>query len=186
MFSLAAQSWASRNPGSHTIVQVSTGQQAIQAMQAYAQAHGSIDGLQVFSHSSNYGLLFNQSPGAQSLYVDMPRNTGSGAASIGDIRTSWFDQDADVNLWGCNTGWGQGSFAQELANRIGVDVTGAVGPTAFSGLPNGAPGQGLPTPVPGNYSGPMYMVPQYSNQGYTSFSPQRGGWYYSVRRFLGM
>ena len=46
------------------------------------------------------------------------------------------------------------------------------GPTVFSGVANGQPGQGLPDPVPADYKGGIYLVPQYSNRGFTSVKPE--------------
>ena len=44
--------------------------------------------------------------------------------------------------------------------------------TVFSGAANGQPGQGLPDPVPADYKGGIYLVPQYSNRGFTSVKPE--------------
>ena len=36
----------------------------------------------------------------------------------------------------------------------------------------GQPGQGLPDPVPADYKGGIYLVPQYSNRGFMSVKPE--------------
>jgi hypothetical protein len=175
MFTLAANTWARENPGVHQIVQVSSGEAAIQAMQAYAKDRGAIDSMQVFSHSSNRGIYFNQSASANSLYEGMPISAGSGARSVNQIKSSWFANNASVKLWGCNTAREDDPqpIAKTLANQIGLNVTGSTGPTAFSGSENGKPGQGLPSTVPADYTGPVHLVPQYSDQGFKTVSPER-------------
>ena len=36
----------------------------------------------------------------------------------------------------------------------------------------GQPGQGLPDPIPADYKGGIYLVPQYSNRGFMSVKPE--------------
>ncbi len=184
MFLLAAQTWASRNAGDHIIVSVSTGQAAIDAMKEYKEDKCCIDGLQIFAHSGNYGIFFSQSPGARSLYTNMPRSFRSGAAAISQIDASWFCESTVVKLWGCNTAWGTDSFAQQLANEIGQNVIGSTGPTAFSGVEDGLPGQGLPEPVPSVYNDPVFMVPQYHSQGYIEIAPEGTSWFDNLVRSI--
>ena len=165
MFTLAAKTWIKQNKGNHEIVQVGSGQEAIEAMQAYANKHGGIDGLQVFSHSGTSGLYFDTSGSYGSLY-----SGGAGwwaspflsnAARLNQIDPDWFKPNAKVKFNGCNTAKGDNSFAEQFANHIGngVSVTGSQSGNSFSGSPNGKPGQGLPSTVPWNYT-PVYLVPE--------------------------
>ena len=171
MFQLAAQTWANENPGSHQIVQVNTGKEAIAAMENYAKNNKGIDGLRYFGHSGKNGLYFDQSSGYASLY-----SGGAGwwyswikpnASRIGEIDPSLFNDDASVGLYGCNTANGEDSFAEKLANHLNIPVTGSQSGNSFSGKPNGRPGEGLPNPVPWNYT-PIYLVPE--GNGWKTFS----------------
>lgn len=172
MFSLAANTWVNQHGGGHQVVQVNSGLEAIQAMQNYAATNGGIDGLQVFSHSGSSGLYFDSSGSYGSLY-----SGGAGwwlspflhnAATLGQIDPAWFNNNANVQFFGCNTANGSDSFAEQFADHIGngISVTGSQSGNSFSGLPNGAPGQGLPNPVPSNYT-PVYLVPE--GAGWTTF-----------------
>ena len=177
MFTLAANTWVNNNPGSHQIVHATSGAEFITAMQNYAANNGGIiDGLQYFGHSSNYGLFINQGAGADSFYTDWWQHQcgctyGSGSSTVPSVDASWFNSSSEVKFWGCNAGWNTGSIAQQFANQIRQPVEAATGPTVFSGVPGGLPGQGLPSIIPSSYSGGVYLVPQYPHQGFTVFSP---------------
>ena len=82
--------------------------------------------------------------------------------------------DATVKLWGCNTNaiLDGVTIAQQIANQLQLNVEAASGPTVFSGVANGYPGQGLPDPVPSDYKGGIYLVPQYSNRGFSYVKPE--------------
>lgn len=60
---------------------------------------------------------------------------------------------------GCNTLNSDNSFGHQLGEHIGNNVTGATSGTQFSGNPDGPAGAGLPNPVPDNYTGDVYLVP---------------------------
>ncbi len=177
MFNLAAQTWVRTNPGSHQIVNVNSGQTFINAIDNYAKANnGMIDGLQYFGHSANYSLFVSQGSGSNSIYTNWftlqsLSSLGKPSRSIFDINFELFSKTNNITLHGCNAGFGERSFAQELANWLNIDVNAAVGPTAFSGLQNGKPNEGLPDRVPANYTGNVFLVPEYPNQGFRTFSP---------------
>ena len=171
MFNLAAQTWANQNEGTHQIVLVSSGQEAIAAMKDYASRNNGIDGIQFFGHSGPQGIYFDQSTGYASLY-----SGGIGwwyswlkpsAARIGEIDPSLFNKDATIGLYGCKTAKGKNSFAEKLASHLGIPVTGSQSGMSFSGKPNGKPGESLPNPVPGSYT-PVYLVPE--GNGWKTFS----------------
>ena len=118
-----------------------------------------------FSHSGSSGLYFDSSGSYGSLYSG---GTGwwlspllSNASRLGQIKPSWFNSGANVKFHGCNTANGNDSFAERFADHIGngISVTGFQSGNSFSGSQNGAPGQGLPNPVPWNYQ-PVYLVPE--------------------------
>jgi hypothetical protein len=177
-FTLAAQTWSNQSGTSNQIVQIGTGQDAIAAMAAYASANGgNIDGLEYFGHSGQYGLFPDPGSPQDGLYSDtyaaMAQAAGDnldpGAAQINQMNKNWFKHTKRIKFFGCNTGRtvnGMPSFAQQFAQYVGQPATGALGPTAFSGVNGGYPGQGL---APGFSQGPLYMVPQYSNRGFQTF-----------------
>jgi RHS repeat-associated protein len=161
---LAAQHWASTHPGQHQIIPVSTGEEAIRMMRANAISMGGINGLQIFTHGSAAGLYLWQGAGARSLYRDdiCPQNApyrAQGARSISDIDPSWFLEGSYVGIHGCRTAQGPNSFAQGLATHLGINVVGSNVGMDFSGVPFGRSGEGLPSPVPANYGGPIYLSP---------------------------
>ena len=171
MFMLAAKTWNRENVGNHTIVQVNNGLSALQAMKAYAEKNGGIDGLQVFSHSGTRGLFFDTSNSYASLYSGglgwLYTFINSEAVRMGQIDPSWFKQGAEVTLWGCETAKGKNSFAEQLSKHLHRSVTGYQSGAAFSGVKNGRPGQGFPPIVPSNYY-PVYLVPV--GDGFKTFS----------------
>ena len=171
MFSLAANTYQNANGG--TVVNVSTGQDVINAINNYVNTNGSIDSLQIFCHSSGEALFVNQGSSSASLYLN-GISGDAGYANVSSIPASAFSNNAGIGLWGCNTNNNPDgmSIAQQIANQTNTTVTGASGPTVFSGVEGGAPGQGLPDPVPANYSGNVYLVPQYSNRGFSSVRPE--------------
>jgi len=63
-------------------------------------------------------------------------------------------------------------MAQLLADHLGLPLNGSVGPTVFSGVKNGKPGEGLPRVVPDNYNGDVYLVPQYNDRGFQTYQPR--------------
>ncbi len=70
MFQLAARTWARNNPGNHSIVNVGSGKEFINAVIDYSAQRGGVDGLQYFGHSGNAGLYVHQSStGLNSLYT---------------------------------------------------------------------------------------------------------------------
>lgn len=159
---LAAKTWDEENCGCNEIVEVSSGEEALAAMEAYAQKHGGIDGLRVFAHSGNNGIYFNQNLWKGSLY-----SHGGGywwaivsgeAARMQSIEPDWFLPNATIDLRGCKAGMGEDSFAQQLADHLNLPVLASPVGTQFTGVPGGKPGQGLPDPVPAGYT-PLYMVP---------------------------
>ena len=172
MFDLAASTYQKEHGG--TVVNVSSGQGMITAINNYVQKNGTIDSLQIFSHSSNEALFFDQGANTQnSFYAN--GYTGSGQhANVSDLSSSMMSQNATVKLWGCNTNATSNgtTIAQQIANQLQLNVEAASGPTVFSGVANGQPGQGLPDPVPADYKGGIYLVPQYSNRGFTSVKPE--------------
>jgi RHS repeat-associated protein len=168
LFEMAAKTWARENAGKHSIVNVRTGTDIINAMAEYSKKNGGIDGLRVFSHSGNNGIYTDASSerylslysGGAGWWWSM---IAPGARRIGAIDPKWFKEEATVQLFGCNTANGENSFAQLLANRIDRPVTGSQSGNSFSGVKNGRPGQGLPgngSKVPGNYQKPVYLVPE--------------------------
>jgi hypothetical protein len=68
MLNLAAATWDRENCGCNEVVQVSSGHEALAAMEAYAKKHGGIEGLRVFAHSGSNGIYFNQVLWRGSLY----------------------------------------------------------------------------------------------------------------------
>ena len=172
MFDLAASTYQREHGG--TVVNVSSGQGMITAINNYVQRNGTIDSLQIFSHSSNEALFFDQGANTQnSFYAN--GYTGSGQhANVSDLSSSMMSQNATVKLWGCNTNatLNGTTIAQQIANQLQLNVEASSGPTVFSGVANGQPGQGLPDPVPADYKGEIYLVPQYSNRGFTSVKPE--------------
>jgi len=177
MFHLAAQTYDRENCECNEIVEVGTGDEFIQAVESYAARNGGVDGLQYFGHSSNGALYVNQGAGSASLYSNLwveantlpgmpPLVLDSGAAFISELDPSLFSNTSGINLRGCNAGWGTNSIASELARILGTSVRASNGPTNFSAIPNGAPGEGFANPraIPSNYGGDVYMVPQNSNQ----------------------
>jgi hypothetical protein len=162
LLNLAAQTWDEENCGCNEIVEVSSGEEALAAMEAYAKKNGSIDGLRVFAHSGSNGIYFNQnlwrgslySHGAGNWYAPFSRQ----AARMQSINPDWFQSDATIDLRGCKAGKGDNSFAQQLADHLNLPVLASPVGTQFTGVPGGKPGQGLPNPVPAGYT-PIYMVP---------------------------
>jgi len=162
LLNLAAKTWDEENCGCNEIVEVSSGEEALAAMEAYAKKNGGIDGLRVFAHSGNNGIYFNQVLWRGSLY-----SHGAGAwyapfsgqaARMQSIDPDWFLPDAAIDLRGCKAGKGDNSFAQQLADHLDLPVLASPVGTQFTGVPGGKPGQGLPDPVPAGYT-PIYMVP---------------------------
>ena len=171
MFGLAASTYQSANGG--TIVNVASGQDVVNAINNHATANGTIDSLQIFCHSSGEALFVNQGSSSSSLYINGVEGD-SGYANVNDIPASAFSNNASIDLWGCNTNNNPNgiSIAQQIANQTNQTVTGASGPTSFSGVAGGIPGQGLPDPVPANYTGNVFLVPQYSDRGFSSIRPE--------------
>jgi hypothetical protein len=176
LLNLAAQTWDEENCGCNEIVEVSSGEQALAAMEAYANRNGGIDGLRVFAHSGANGIYSNQVLWRGSLY-----SRGLGywyapfspqAAQMQSINPAWFKPNAPIDLRGCKTAGGGNSFAQALANHLGLNVLASPVGTQFSGVRNGRPGEGLPTPVPRNYT-PVYMVPEVPGVDYQVIGPKR-------------
>jgi hypothetical protein len=172
MFQLAAETWDKENCGCNEIVNVSSGAEAVEAMEAYAKKNGGIDGLRIFSHSGNQGLYFDTSGTYASLYSGGPGWLYSflpfnNAARLSDIDPSWFTEDASVQILGCKSAKGKNSFAELFSKHIGKPVTGSQSGNSFSGVKDGKPGEGLPQIVPYNYS-PIYLVPEGS--GWKTFS----------------
>ena len=134
---------------------------------------GQMEGLQYFGHSGPGGLYTWQGEGMASLYRDdvCQETRNRGGRSISDIDPSWFAEGASVGLHGCNAAAGQNSFAQALANHIRRNVAGSTGGMQFGAVKWGTAGQGLPSTVPANYGGPMYMVPD-PGHGYQIMRPQ--------------
>jgi hypothetical protein len=177
MLDLAAQTWDKENCGCNEIVRVSSGEEALSAMEAYANSHGGIDGLRVFAHSGPNGIYFNQVLWRGSLY-----SSGAGfwyapfspqAAQMQSIDPSWFKPGAEIDLRGCKAAQGgTNSLAQLMANHLQLNVLASTVGAQFSGVRNGRPGQGLPRPVPSSYRGPIYMVPDPGGK-YTTVRPQK-------------
>ena len=177
LFNLAANTWVSQNGGSaaNTVVNVGSGAEAIDAINNYAAKNGGVvDSLQVFAHSGPDGIYFDQSPACNSLYINtngIDKSENPGARGISDINKNYFDGNADVKLWGCNTLNGDGAFGYKLGEHIGNNVTGAQSGTQFSGNPNGPAGSGLPDPVPNDYQGDVYLVPDRNGWQTAIYSP---------------
>jgi RHS repeat-associated protein len=159
---LAAKTWDEENCGCNEIKKVSTGEEALAAMKAYAKKNGSIDNLRVFAHSGVNGIYFSQAMWRGSLYSHGPANWLSpfspAAARMQSIDPKWFDSDAMIDLRGCKAAKGENSFAQQLADHLNLPVLASPVGTQFTGVPGGKPGQDLPDPVPQGYT-PIYMVP---------------------------
>jgi len=171
MFDLAASTYQKEHGG--TVVNVSSGQGMITAINNYVQKNGTIDSLQIFSHSSATGLYFDQGSTENSLYVNGHPGDGK-HANVSDLSSSMMSQNATVKLWGCNTNATSNgpTIAQQIANQLQLNVEAASGPTVFSGVANGQPGQGLPNIVPADYKGGIYLVPQDPKRGFTSVKPE--------------
>jgi hypothetical protein len=168
MFELAAKTWVKQNAGKHSIANVRTGTDIINAMADYSKKNGGIDGLRVFSHSGNNGIYTDAS---SDRYMSMYSGgwgwaysfVASDAERISSIDPKWFKEGATVQLFGCRTAMGDNSFAEELASHINRPVTGSQSGNSFSGVKDGKPGQGLPgngSKVPANYKKPVYLVPE--------------------------
>ena len=172
MFNLAASTYQRENGG--TIVNVSSGQEMITAINNFVQNNGTIDSLQIFSHSSNSGLYFDQgATTSNSFYVNGVVGSGQ-HANVSNLSSSAMSGNATVKLWGCNTNAGSDemTIAQQIANQLGRPVEAASGPIVFTGVPNGQPNQGLPNPVPADYQGGVYLVPQYADRGFSTVRPE--------------
>jgi RHS repeat-associated protein len=111
LLNLAAKTWDKENCGCNEIVNVSSGQAALDAMAAYAKKHGGIDGLRVFAHSGSNGIYFNQVMWRGSLY-----SSGAGywyapfsgdAAQMQSMDPSWFKPGAPIDLRGCKAAKGR-------------------------------------------------------------------------------
>ena len=73
------------------------------AINNYVQKNGTIDSLQIFSHSSNEALFFDQGANTQNSFYSNDY-TGSGQhANVSDLSSSMMSQNATVKLCGCNT-----------------------------------------------------------------------------------
>jgi hypothetical protein len=146
-------------------------------MEAYAKKNGGIDGLRVFAHSGSNGIYFNQVLWRGSLY-----SSGGGywlaplspdAAQMQSIDPEWFKPGAPIDLRGCKAAkGGTNSLAQLMANHLQRNVLASTVGAQFSGVRNGKPGQGLPRIVPGNYRGPIYMVPDPGGR-YITVAPKK-------------
>ena len=162
LLNLAAKTYDQENCGCNEIAEVSSGEEALAAMAAYAKKNGGIDGLRVFAHSGSNGIYFNQNLWRGSLYSHGAGNwyapLSSQAARMQSINPDWFQPDATIDLRGCKAGKGENSFAQQLADHLNLPVLASPVGTQFTGVPGGKPGQGLPNPVPAGYT-PIYMVP---------------------------
>ncbi len=163
MFELAAKTWVKENLGKHKIVNINSGNEAIEAMEAYSKDNNGIDGLRYFGHSFEDGLAIHMGDGHASLYSGgagwLYSFIKPGAARISQIDPSLFDKDATISLHGCNAGKGKDSFAEKLASHLGLEVTAANSGTYFSGKSGGKFSEGLPDPVREDYKGPVYLVP---------------------------
>lgn len=163
LLDLAAKTWDEENCDCNEIVKVSSGEEALDAMRAYAKKNGGIDNLRVLAHSGTNGIYFSQAMWRGSLYSHGPANwfmapLSSAAARMQSIDPSWFDSDAMIDLRGCKAAKGENSFAQQLADHLNLPVLALPVGTQFTGVPSGKPGQNLPDTVPAGYA-PIYMVP---------------------------
>ncbi len=164
LFDLAANTWNNENCGCNEIVHVGNGDEAVAAMKSYASRNGGIDGLRVFAHSAAEGIYFNQGVTINSLYSSglgwwMSFAPGS-QARIDSIDPAWFKPNAKVQLFGCNTGNGDASFALAFAKHLGRPVTGSQSPTHFE-----------PSKIRSDYKGPVRMVPDNPKKGWKTFNP---------------
>jgi RHS repeat-associated protein len=170
LFELAARTWARNNDECdcehHEIVFVGTGDEAVEAMESYASRNDGIDGLQIFAHSASDGVYFNQGIRINSLYSHGDgwwlSHLPGGQARIESIDPRWFKSDAAIQLFGCRTAEGDESFAQALANHLGVPVVGSRSPTHFE--PHDVRADDHKTDV--------NMVPDRPRDGWTTYNPK--------------
>jgi hypothetical protein len=172
LFQLAAETWARNNNDCkcehHEIVSASTGDEALDAMEAYAEKWGTIDGLRIFAHSGSNAIFFDTGSWYQSLYSGGVGHVTSyvdfvtGAARIESIDRSWFDPDATFQLFGCRTAQGDSSLAQALANHLRISGMGSQSPTHFE--PNDVRADDHKTDV--------NMVPDRPKEGWITINPE--------------
>ncbi len=164
LFELAAKTWDRENCGCNEIVHVGTGDEAVEAIESYASRNNGVDGLQVFAHSASDGVYFNQGVTINSLYSDGAgwwlSYVPGGQARIEEIDPDLFKPGATIQLFGCNTGDGDTSFAEALAKHLGRPVTGSQSPTHFE-----------PSNIRSDYKGAVRMVPDNPKKGWTTYKP---------------
>jgi hypothetical protein len=166
LFTLAANTWSREHPCEcNEIKNVASGEEALEAMEAYAKKYNGIDGLQVFAHSGSDGIYFDTDVGWGSLYSSGPGWWSAlipflDQAQMESIDPAWFRPDATIQLFGCRTAKGDSSFAKALAEHLGIPVIGSQSPTHFS-----------PHNVPSDYGGPVHLVPDSSRNGWTTYYP---------------
>ena len=131
VFQEAAEYYQSQHGG--IIAHVHNGEHALRVMAQYGQ-NGGIDHLVYFGHGSASAMEMSMSYGYNSMYTDeaidrmvdmsiadsrfqLPKLY---SARIGRIDPTWFNENATIEMRGCNMGQ---KFAQSLANHVGRGVT---------------------------------------------------------------
>jgi RHS repeat-associated protein len=108
-----------------------------------------VDRLEYFGHGWDGVLYPGEDPGA---------DTNIDASNIGKLSGGNLNPGASATINACRSGaGGDASIAQQLANQLGVPVSGPTGPMGFSPDPSGPP-DSSPGATPPD-SGPLYMTP---------------------------
>ncbi len=124
------------------VIQVHSGREMLEQIQDNA-GQRKVSEMHYFGHSGSNGLWMYMGHGWESLYTDEefndlkygsdpqgPFQLGSGAASISEMSSSWFNRTAEVHLWGCGSGLGgKLSVAKKIQSQIRV-----VAVHAFTGM----------------------------------------------------
>jgi hypothetical protein len=144
------------NPGKSInveIYEVNSGAEAINSMADFVIKYGQIDDFQYFGHASHgTGFDVNKEDMWADLYKtshldllvkeemfqlkDPPTLLSPLAKSIEDINPNWFAKGASITIHGCKAGTGDNSFAQQLADHLGVVVNASIKPVSFSTTPD--------------------------------------------------
>lgn len=174
MFIKAAETFRKEQGG--IIYEVHSGDEFISAIKDFVQQYGKIKHLAYFGHGNHIGLYVNQSPNVNGgLYAnDVDQNKNYLSASIFELPPDIFAKYGWIKFNGCNVAKGfpeADNLAQRFSNYFDVDSVAPMGPTEFSSQAN------VVDPIPNsnyldpNFSGDVYMVPTYSDQGFVIVKP---------------
>jgi hypothetical protein len=178
MFIRAAETSRAERGG--VIYEVASGDEFISAIKDFFSNYGEIDHLEYFGHGNHVGLYVNQAANVNGgLYVNDPElNEAYLAASIYEVDKDIFSEYGWIKFNGCNVADGypeEDTLAQRMANYFDVDIVAPMGPTEFSKVPYAVDPIENSNYLAPDFSGDVYMVTTYSDQGFVVVRPQEVG-----------